>query len=277
MSIVLADKLGVNYDSTNRIQTSLLPTQQIACRDYILDAAKGLVVGASVRQLSAYNPAVGVNYEPIWAQSGTTNYPYPTAAQTLTISSSSASDIAAGAGAQSVKVEYLKSDYTLATATYSMNGQTAVTVDIDGFRVNSVEVATWGGAGIQGANVGTLYVGYGTVTSGVPANILASVAIGENRSQQSIYTVPAGRTAATLGFRVYSTAASIVNLKHHLQGAGGFISDIIANVNGSVTATQNIPVIYPEKTDLIVMAKAAAGTTGTIAVSMVAELLITIN
>lgn len=274
MSIVLADKLGVNYDSTNRIQTELLATQQVVVRSYELDAAKGLLANTLTRQLSAYNPSVGTAYEPIWAESGSTTYPYPTAAQTLTISSSSASDTAAGAGAQSVKVEYLKSDYTLATATYSMNGQTAVTVDIDGFRVNSVEVATWGGSGIQGANVGTLYVGYGTVTSGVPANILASVAIGENRSHQSIYTVPAGRTAAILGFRLYSTAASTVNLKHHLQGAGGFISDSIANVNGSVTATQNIPVVYPEKTDIIVMAKSAATT---VAVSMVAELLITIN
>lgn len=274
MSIVLADKLGVNYDSTNRIQTALLATQQVVARSYELDAAKGLLANTLTRQLSAYNPSVGTTYEPIWAESGSTTYPYPTAAQTLTISSSSASDTAAGAGAQSVKVEYLKSDYTLVTATYSMNGQTAVTIDTDGFRVNSVEVATWGGAGIQGANVGTIYVGYGTVTSGVPANILASVTIGENKSHQSMYTVPAGRTAATLGFRLYSTAASTVNLKHHLQGAGGFISDSITNVNGSVTATQNIPVVYPEKTDLIVMAKSAVGT---VAVSMVAELLITIN
>ena len=273
MSIVLADKSGVDYDNTNRIQTALLPTQQVSCRDYVLDVAKGLVAGASVRTLAAYNPTVGTSYEPIWAQSGSA-YPFLTAATTVTVSSSNAADTSAGAGAQTVTIQYLKSDYTLTTASYALNGQTAVTVDTDCLRVNSVEVATWGGGGIQGANVGTIYVGYGTVTAGVPANILSSIVVGENKAQQSIYTVPAGRTAAALGFRLYTTDEATINLKHHLVGAGGFISDSIAIVNGDVTATQNVPAVYPEKTDLIVMAKSSAGT---VAASMVAELLITTN
>lgn len=274
MSIVLADKFGVNYDDVNRIDVSLPSTQQIVSRDYILDVAKGLIAGATTKQLSAYNPTVGTTYEPIWAQSGSTTYPFPTAATTLTISSSSSSDTSAGAGAQSVTVQYLKSDYTLVTATYAMNGQTAVTIDTDGLRVNSVEVATWGGGGIQGANVGTIYVGYGTVTAGVPANILSAIVIGENKAQQSIFTVPAGKTAAALGFRAYTSDEGSINVRHHAVGAGGFISDSVAIINGGLTSTANVPNVFPEKTDLIVMAKSSAGT---IAVSMVAELLITNN
>ena len=50
-------------------------------------------------------------------------------------------------------------------------------------------------AGSGGANAGKVYAGTGTITSGVPANKYAVIAIGENQTLMALWTVPAGYTA----------------------------------------------------------------------------------
>lgn len=137
------------------------------------------------------NQAVGTTQETIWPHS-TGRVSSPTAAQTLTLSSSSASDTAAGTGCRTAIVEYLDSGLNaVQTAELTLNGQTGVTVGT-GLRVQRF----WCGAVGSGlVNAGILYVGYGTITTGVPATILDTIPVGEGRSTRAFWTVPAGRTA----------------------------------------------------------------------------------
>jgi hypothetical protein len=51
-------------------------------------------------------------------------------------------------------------------------------------------------AGSGGANAGVIYAGTGTVTTGVPANIYATInGDGTNQTLMALWTVPAGYTA----------------------------------------------------------------------------------
>jgi hypothetical protein len=65
-------------------------------------------------------------------------------------------------------------------------------------------------AGSGGVNAGVIYAGTGTVTTGVPANVYASVngVTGANQSLMAIWTVPAGYTAYLLQYDVSNGTSS---------------------------------------------------------------------
>lgn len=193
----------------------------VSIRDYGVDVSRGNISGESVVVLKGFNQSISTTNEPIWAQSGIT-YPLPTTAQTLTISSSSANDTLAGTGAQIVQVKYVRySDLAEVTATFNMNGQTPVTISADGYAVNEVRV---GQVGTALGNVGTIYVGYGTVTTGQPASILSTVVVGSNASQQAIYTVPASKILDLLSFRFSPSVLSFIQFKLRPSKLSGFVS-----------------------------------------------------
>src|SRR5210317_2657610 len=112
------------------------------------------------------NAVVGNSMETIWQQGGL--YSYPPSASTTTVSSSNANDTSAGTGARTVQIVGLDGDYNEISETIILNGQTAVTTTNSFLRVNRGVVLT---AGSGGVNAGIIYVGTGTVTLGVPANI----------------------------------------------------------------------------------------------------------
>ena len=65
-------------------------------------------------------------------------------------------------------------------------------------------------AGTGGANAGVIYAGTGTVTTGVPANVYASVngVTGANQSLMALWTVPAGYTAYILQYDISNGTTS---------------------------------------------------------------------
>ena len=65
-------------------------------------------------------------------------------------------------------------------------------------------------AGSGGANAGVIYAGTGTVTTGVPANVYASIngVSGSNQSLMALWTVPAGYTAYLLQYDVSNGTTS---------------------------------------------------------------------
>ncbi len=202
--------------------------------DYGTEVVRGNIPGVSFVTMRGYNAANSTTNEPIWAQSGTT-YPSVTSAQTLTISSSNAADNSAGTGANTVAVTYVRfSDLVEVTSVFAMNGQTPVTVTTDGYAINAFRVLT---AGTNGGNAGTIYVGYGTVTAGVPASILATVVALSNVSQQAIYTVPAGKVYEIETYRISASALSTVSLM--LRSAPGAILTTEFNIPVTGVATFN--------------------------------------
>jgi len=114
----------------------------------------------------------------------------PAAAAATTISSGSTSDTSAGTGARTVLVTGLDANYNIVSETATMNGRTGVTLTNQYLRVTNIEVQT---AGSGGVNAGIIYVGTGSITTGVPANIIGGIAAGDNVFQAARYTVPTGQ------------------------------------------------------------------------------------
>ena len=151
------------------------------------------------------NAVVGDSLETIWSEGGL--YVYPPSASVMTVSSSSTADTSAGTGARTVSVFGLDADYNEISETVTLNGQTAVNTTKSYLRVNRMIVRS---AGSGGANAGVIYTGTGTVTSGVPANVYASIngVTGSNQSLMALWTVPAGYTAYLLQYDISNGTTS---------------------------------------------------------------------
>jgi len=137
-----------------------------------------------------FNPDVDNSLETVWAEGGL--YSYLSAATVLKVSSSSTDDAAAGTGARTVLLSGLDGDYNEISETVTLNGQTAVNTTKSFLRIFRMVVKS---AGTGGQNAGVIYAGTGTVTTGVPANKYATIAIGDNQTLMALWTVPAGHTA----------------------------------------------------------------------------------
>ena len=161
---------------------------QIATIDYGEAVAKGIIDGVLPGFKFGKDASASTTLTTVW--NGVGNYPFPLTAQTLSIASTSANDTAAGTGARTVTVSLIDGDNNrLDSEMVSLNGQTPVELTDDGRVVRRIAVNT---AGSGGANDGTLYVGYGTFTSGVPDNVLGIVSPGDNKTLQAIEVVPTG-------------------------------------------------------------------------------------
>lgn len=206
------------------------------------------------------NSDIDASLETVWSHGGL--YSYPAAATVMTVSSSSANDTAAGTGARTVLVSGLDADYNEISETVTLNGQSAVSTTKSYLRMFRAYVVT---AGSGETAAGTIYVGTGTVTSGVPANVYAEIAHGENQTTMAVWTVPAGYTAYVTGgtFSAASNnAAQYVLGKFVIRTPGGVFrtaADITVNSN-VFRYDWEYPVAIPEKTDIEARAIALSGT-----------------
>jgi hypothetical protein len=114
-------------------------------------------------------------------------------------------------------------------------------------------------AGSGGQNAGVIYAGTGTVTTGVPANKYATIAIGDNQTVMALWTVPRGYTAYLLQTDI--TVATTQNNKYctvHLvsrpNGEVFQIKDKFVKAESSVHQAYTIPLKFEEKTDIEVRA-----------------------
>lgn len=214
-----------------------------------------LTQGADYLGKIGYNASVGIVPEPIWAQSSSP-YPYPVIPQALTVSSDVPADNSAGTGARSVTIEYLDSDWNRVVTTISLNGQTPVPVGT-GMRVNRFWVVS---AGSGETNIGILYVGHGTVTGGIPATALATIAAGTGQMLQAIYSVPKGKTACILDVNANLDGKGELSLYVRPFGGAFRIQRRWPCPGGHISHEYNYPSLYKEKTDIEFRAVADKGT-----------------
>jgi len=166
-------------------------------------------LGHQVRHVFGYNADVdSATEETVWTYGGI--YTHLASPTLLTISSSSSNDTAAGTGARTVLFTGINGDGGERTETLTLNGQTAVTTTYTYTEVQSMTVIS---AGSGEKNAGQIYLGTGTVTSGVPANVYGHIAVGENQSLMGHITVP-------LGYKGYIIAGSISS---GTEGGGNYI------------------------------------------------------
>lgn len=188
---------------------------------------------------------------------------------TITISSDSADDTAAGTGARTVVVAMLNDNFETSVQVATMDGQNAVTLPGTFSRFQSMTVLT---AGIELIpNEGTIYLGTGTVTAGVPANIHATIEPGVGKSIMSFFTVPKNRTVVIRNLILTSSAEGnkdvTFNLRRRLNGGESdepfVMLDSFTVFKASVPIVGNAIYVFPEKTDVVVTAAASSGLNNT--------------
>jgi hypothetical protein len=203
------------------------------------------------------NPQVADSIETVWPEGGL--YSYLSAATVLTVSSSSTNDTSAGTGARTVELFGLDGDYNEISEVVTLNGQTAVNTTQSYLRINRMIVRS---AGSGGANAGIIYAGTGTVTTGVPANIYATInGDGTNQTLMALWTIPAGYTGYLMQYDVSNGTTSNTPAVCKLL--------LVARPYGEVFQTKDvkslttgmhienslvIPVEFAEKTDIEVRA-----------------------
>jgi len=197
-----------------------------------------------------FNPDIDNTLETVWAQGGL--YSYLSAATVLKISSSSTADTSAGTGARTVTISGLDANYDEISETITLNGQTAVNSTLSYLRINRMVVRS---AGTGGQNAGVIYAGTGTVTTGVPANKYATIAIGDNQTLMALWTVPRGYTAyltqtdvtlATTQNNKYCTCSLVVRP----YGEVFQVKDRFVKAESTTTLTYSVPLKIAEKSDI---------------------------
>jgi hypothetical protein len=165
-------------------------TRQGAFEPFELQVARGQIQGHRNVTVFGFNPDVDTTQVSVWPLPSLITF--PASAIQMKVSSSSANDTSAGTGARTVVVQGLDADYNEVTETVTLNGQTAVTMTASLLRVNYAYVAT---AGSGNSAAGSIYIGTGTVTSGVPATVYDIIKLDYNTTITGSWTVPAGYTA----------------------------------------------------------------------------------
>jgi hypothetical protein len=177
-----AEATVTNLRGTDRLTTELRDQFSFAATQPFAEVA-----------LLGYNDEVTTPAETLWLGGGTLTY--PSSAVQLKVSSTSANDTSAGSGARTIFIDGLGADYVPLRETVTLNGTTAATTSGSFLRVNSVRVKTSGDLGVA---AGTIWLGTGTVTAGVPAVKHATVRAGDTQAYLGSFTTPAGSMAYLL-------------------------------------------------------------------------------
>ena len=235
-------------------------TSEDKTEPFKLQVTRGMVAGHKPLFKFGLNSDINGSLETVWSHSSL--YVYPTTAAVMKVSSTSANDTAAGTGARTVLVAGLDADYNEISETVTLNGQTAVLTTNSFIRVFRAYVVT---AGSGDTAAGTIYVGAGSVTAGVPATVYAVIEIGDNQTVMAMWTVPAGYT-----FYIYrgtfsaasNNAAQYVLGKFMVRPFGGvFRNAADITVNSNVFGYDfKIPLAVAEKSDIEARAIALSGT-----------------
>jgi hypothetical protein len=120
-------------------------------------------------------------------------------------------------------------------------------------------------AGSGGTSAGSIYVGTGTVTTGVPAVILNRTGSSSNESESAFYTVPDGYSAYITRWTMSSAnteAGASTRFVLRVRPYGGvFGYKAVYNIAGNdiYECEAAFPLALPEKTDLEIMSLASAG------------------
>ena len=138
--------------------------------------------------LSGYVTGHTSNVRDIWPISATTaRINIPESLRLMTISSSSVNDAITGTGARVVNISGLDFNGGLFAEIIQMDGRTGVTTLNAYTSILSIEVVE---TGVLGSNDGVVYVGSGTVSSGVPATPYCAMRASTGSAETLSFTVP---------------------------------------------------------------------------------------
>lgn len=138
--------------------------------------------------LSGYVTGHTSNVRDIWPISATTaRINIPDSLRLMTVSSGSTNDTIAGTGARVVSISGIDFNGAQIGENVEMNGRTGVTTVNAYTSILSIEVVE---TGSLGSNDGVIYVGSGTVTTGVPATPYCAMRASTGLAETLSFTVP---------------------------------------------------------------------------------------
>jgi hypothetical protein len=227
------------FESLSRWNTS---------EDFGLQVARGQVRGHRVVHIFGFNPDIDANVEEtVWTFGGI--YTHLAAPSKLKVASGNANDSSAGTGARTVQVIGINGTGAEIIETVTLNGQTAVETVHEFTEVNYMQVMS---VGSGGNNAGQIYAGTGTVTSGVPANVIGHIIVGENASQTGHYTIPKGFTGYLNHGNISTgtTTNGYVVGKLKTKAPDGIIrtAGIVTFFSGEIDYEFRYPIALPEGT-----------------------------
>ena len=160
-----------------------------------LQIARGQIAQHTSRFRFGWANTIGTSPQTITtAVTAGNTYVYPTTASVMKVSSSSANDTSAGTGARTILVVGLDANYNSQSETVTLSGQTAVNTVNSYLRITYTELLSTGSGNAQ---AGTIYIGTGTVTAGVPATVYWQSETSYNNFSFAGFTVPAGDRKST--------------------------------------------------------------------------------
>ncbi len=228
---------AMQYNTDGQPELRITNSLSLTSAPWPLQVARGLLTGVTGLSISGHNLSVGTSYVPLW-HGGNTTYTYLNTATNLTVWSDSASDTNV-----SVLVSGLDANYLPITETVVLtNGLTGVQTTKSFLRVNSMSLTR------TPMNVGVIHIGNNGKTT-----LLCAIEAGAGRSQQTIYTVPAGYTFYLTQSNWYTnnTGQNTGQYRSWTQSPTGVINIILVfpfpvNYN----SLKVVPRPYPEKTDI---------------------------
>lgn len=247
--------------------------------DFLIEVRKGNVPGHTVIRSFYKTEVIGTTDNTMWNVANTDVIKRDTAV-IMTLSSTNGGDTLAGTGCQKVEVTGLLFDYSEDSEIVDLDGQNGVALTKQFLAINAL---TGIQAGSNKGNIGTIYIGSGTVTAGVPAVIdnLISINqinnIGDMVSQVGFITVKAGFTLYFISITPSTEANKFVELLFYIYTDTGII---VSGGRFDITQTAvalefKVPAKISEKSLIEVRARVDTG--ANIAANIIAEMVIIDN
>lgn len=214
--------------------------------DFGLQVARDQIRGHRIIHVFGYNPDVDSGgQETVWTYGGL--YQHLASPANMTVSSASANDTEAGTGARTIYIRGINGTGNEVEEGVTLNGQTPVTTANKYTEINAVSIIS---VGSGGSNAGDIYVGTGTVTAGVPANVYGHVLAGENQSMMGHWTIPLDHTGFLVNGKIASGTETINSFligRLKLRTVDGVIrtAAMVTFANGSVDYDFKYPVRIP--------------------------------
>lgn len=229
--------------------------------EFYLEVVRGNIPGHRSALITGFSDVVGATETTLMPFN--VIYQFPTSASIIQVASTSANDTSAGTGARTIQIFGLDANYVEINEVITLNGQTPVSSVNQFLRVNVSVITT---AGSSGVNAGTVYVGTGTFTVGVPAVKLDIVSPGKNYTQVGVYTVPANHTLVILQSSISVGSGKDVIVDFAVRPFGGLMQKrrSIVLFQASEVRLLSIGAYGPEKIDLDIRALSSSATNGNV-------------
>ena len=219
--------------------------------DWHSAVALGKSGGNSARNIFGYNAAIGTTFVPAWELN--TQYPYPTAATTMTLRWNTAD------AGYTILIKGLDENFDEIQETITLTATPVTqTTQNQYLRINDlVTVATPGGAyGNPDNNI--------DLTNAGNTETYARIAAGTGKSQASIYTVPRGYQFALLRLSAFCASAALNNRTLQFRNVARQKNGVILRVAETefleqMIVDRQIPFVYDECTDIEFQVKGSAG------------------